>query len=112
MVGFLQKVKRTPRETVTIAETMIEVRGLTYGELAAIARPRNGEKTRDVEAMTRDLIVASCYTKDGKKLIPEDEDFAGWNPVIVRALGEAVARVNGAPGGNSRATDGEDSASA
>ena len=108
MRDFLKAAKQTASETITVAGTKIEVRGLTVRELSAISKP-NGKAERNPEELSIDLIVACCFTADGKPLIPLERksEVGDISPVIFKALNEAVARVNGFISGNSNATDGD-----
>lgn len=109
MGDFLKAAKQSVSETIEVAGHKVIVRGLTTGELSAIAKGRE----KDHEGLTRDLIVACCFDAAGKPLVPKErkaelDDIA---PAWTRALQEAVARVNGFAPGNSSATDGEGSSS-
>jgi hypothetical protein len=109
MGDFLKAAKQVATETIEVAGTKVEVRGLTTRELARIAKG----KDKNPEGLTDDLIVACCFDKTGKPLIPEDRkgELGEISPVAFKALSEAVARVNGFVSGNSNATDGEGSSS-
>ena len=109
MSDFLKAAKQTATETIDVAGNSVEVRGLSYKELIKVSKGKN----KDPEALTEDLIVACCFYKDGKKLIPEDRraELGDISPLSFKALSEAAARVNGIIPGNSSATDGGDSSS-
>jgi len=106
MGDFLKAAKQVETETVEVAGTKIEVRGLSIKELSKLSKG----KDKDPEGLTTDLIVACCY-HNGKPLIPEERkgELGDISPAAFKTPSEAVARVNGFVSGNSNATDGGDS---
>lgn len=106
MGDFLKAAKQVETETVVVAGTKIEVRGLSIKELSKLTKG----KEKDPEEVTADLIVACCY-QNGKPLIPEERkgELGDISPTAFKTLSEAVARVNGFVSGNSNATDGGNS---
>ena len=95
-----------PTETVDVGGVKVDVRGLTYGEITALAK----QYEKDTVGFSRALICACCTRRDGGQITPES--LGKFRASIVTALDAAVGRVNGASSGNSSATGADDSFSA
>ena len=96
--SFMAALTKRPMETVNIEGVEIEVRGLSLGEARAIEKLYPDNSRRGLA-----VIVASCFV-DGERAFTI-EALNDVVPGVIYQLDEVVGRVNGAPKGNSKATE-------